>query len=141
MLLKRFYNLLFRRKLSIAEMVACVFSERDHYVARSFYESWAGEEYLVVEIGDGSHGLFDRDEFFKAAFFSFFASPLKIDGFHMIGAHIEDTAGMIVVERESGKVFYAYEELNPTTMTLLAESFTDFLVRLRAAGWAGPVRD
>jgi hypothetical protein len=121
-------------------MVGCVFPESDQYVARSFYESWVGDEYLVVEIGDGSHGLFDRDKFFKAAFFSFFASPLRLNGFHMIGAHIGDTAGMIIVEQDSGKVFYAYEDLNPTTMTELAESFRDFLARLRAAGWTGPQR-
>jgi hypothetical protein len=137
-MLRKIYNAIFRKATqSIDEVVALAFPGRDQSFARAFYESWSGE-YLLVQLGDGDHELFDAEAFFRSAFFVFNKPPWKINGDWLLGMHAEDEAGMIVLERETGNIVYAYERRDPDTDTELAASFTEFLVKLRKAGWGGP---
>jgi hypothetical protein len=137
MMLRKFYNAIFGRRPSVDEVIASAFPETEQNSARAFYESWPGE-YLVVQLGEGDHGLFDAQAFFQSAFFVFNKPPWKIDGHWLVGMHAEDEAGMIVLEQESGKILYAYKHPDPDTDTELAASFTEFLTRLREAGWVAP---
>jgi hypothetical protein len=136
-MLRKIYNAIFVRRQFIDDVVASAFPAPDQNCARAFYESWSGE-YLLVQLGEGDHEPFDAEAFFRSASFVFNRPPWKINGHWLIGMHAEDELGMIVVERESGKIFYAYERADPDIDTELAASFTEFMAKLREAGWVGP---
>jgi hypothetical protein len=128
------------KKIPVSEMVSRVFSDPDRGFAKDFYASWSPEEYLLVEIGRGDHDLFDKQAFYANAFFYFHSQPTDIGQFWILGADAESEMGMIVLEKEKNKVYYAYENTDPETLTELATSFREFIEELKRAGWQPPIK-
>jgi hypothetical protein len=139
MLLKWIYDFFHRKRMTVQEMVPRVFSGNDREYATNFYTSWASEEYLEVQLGKGDHGLYDKQEFYDKAFFFFYSVPTDIGTFWVLGGDAESEMGMIVIEKYTNKVYYAYENTDPDTLTELAPSFRAFVEELRNAGWTPPM--
>lgn len=126
---------LFGKGRSTQEVVWRAFPEDQRDFAVEFYASWPDGEYLVVELGDGFHDL-TREGFYRSAIFCFGPRPVDMVDYVILGGDLEDEEGMVVLDKPTGKVFYAYEVYDNRAIEL-ANDLRDFLANLQGAGWSG----
>ncbi|MHB1037897.1 MAG: hypothetical protein ACYC35_30265 [Pirellulales bacterium] len=117
-------------------LIRRVFPGDDQSCAVEFYRSWAGEPVFGVELGSGvgdypAVRTVGAERFYQDAGFFFYSKPIEFEDYCVLGWDDEDDLHGVSLDKRSGKVHLLFEN---DQELVLADSFRDFLARLRQAG-------